>query len=250
MSMKFLNTIKDFSSKSEDVFVTTQLGDIVIKGTDNMDEINAAMVSGTYIDGSARIVSANNNLDLTLSPKFKGNVTLESMNGKIYVRNFQGKKLTVKANNGTISIYNSITDSLVIKTSNGKVDCENVVSDHLKINAANGTISVDNALVRNGNLDSKNGSININRIASSEFLALMNDNGDIKGYDTAAKSYLVSTKEGDIDLARTTFDEARFESINGDIDLSIVKCGNKKKIQSLCGVTNIVYFKINYNIRR
>lgn len=243
MNMKFLNNVRDFNGKSEDVLVSTQSGDIVIKGTDDLSEIKVAMVSDTYIDGRAKIVSAYDDLNLTLSQNFRGNLKLETISGKIFIRNFQGKELTIKANNGRIRIYNSITGSLVIKSANGKVDCENIVSDQLKINAANGTISVDHALVRNGNLDSKNGSISINRVASSEFLSLMNDNGDINGYDTAAKSYLVSTKDGDIDLERITFDEARFESINGDINLTIVKCGEKKKIQSLCGDTNVAYVK-------
>lgn len=245
MSLKFLSTISDFADKiaSNDISITTLSGNIVIKSTTDPHEINAAINSGRYIDGHTTIVSTDGNLNLVLDSDFKGNVKLETRNGKISVDNFQGPKLAIKNSNGSIKVYNCIAEDLIIKSANGKVKMENIVAKKTMVNCSNGSINIENALFVNGDVDNKNGSINIEECASSELLALRNDKGNIKGKNTAARHYLAHTKNGNINLDRTTFDESDFESIKGNITVSIVKSGKTNNIEAHSGKTNITYVK-------
>ena len=134
-----------------------------------------------------------------------GSVDINSLNGKVVIRNVSTDDVNVVVSNGGIDLDNlTIEGDIDLHTSNGDVKVKNIVGKYdLDIVTSNGRITLDNLEMLNYDLYTSNGKIII-------------DNLNVDLYD-GVKLY-AKTSNGDIEMNEVYIDDIEIKTTNGDID--------------------------------
>ncbi len=154
---------------------------------------------------------------LLLPADYKGEINIDTSNGKITAKKINCKNLKLVSTNGSITVNdnvidgflkiktsndsiisenNNITGELSAETTNNQIELSNIVSQNIETVTTNGKINLNNVVsYADINAKSTNGSISLKDLKADNDITLKSTNGDIAGDIVGElKDYSITTK--------------------------------------------------------
>jgi uncharacterized membrane protein len=160
-------------------------------------------------------------------------VSLETSNGVVDIRNFDIADLFVETSNGTIVVVDmNITGDATLKTTNGTISVRNITANGLGTlyaHTSNGTVDVENVDFAEYTFKSSNGRIELDYLNDENQdgveLDVETSNGSISMHDVYVNIINLDTSNGGIEFINTDTDYIPdvFEknTTNGTIDTNV-----------------------------